>query len=165
MACDDLILPLLEELRTCAASQFGRCRRPVCRFDLYFSDHPAPADGCDCTCEPDGQGVAWIRLVAIEPDPSPVPSPCAGGSTTAVVEIGVHRCAPTTENPDQPWVPGMYDDVHALRRTPLCCTALEDTRWQVQTVQPIGPSGGCVGAAIQLGIRLIDCGCPEEAAL
>lgn len=173
MPCDRMVLPTMDALRSCAARQFGLCGRPVCRFARYYADHHAVASDCDCECNQagkHGEGSAWIRWVQTQGAAS-APAPCAGGTFTATFELGVHRCAPSMEDVRQPiadktweeFTAKMMDDVTALRRTPMCCAFLADNdlNWSLQTVQPLGPSGGCAQAIATIAVEFIDCGCPE----
>ncbi len=174
MGCDRLILPTMDALRGCAARQFGACGRPVCRFSRYYADHAAVAVDCDCECTQVGQhasGSAWVRWVQAQGSGVSKPAPCAGGSFTAVIELGVHRCAPVMDDARQPiadetwerFTAGMMDDVAALRRAPMCCAFLgdNDLKWQLQQVQPSGPTGGCASAVATISVEFVDCGCPE----
>lgn len=146
----------------------------MCRFTRYYADHPAVASDCDCECQQpgvQGEGSAWVRWVQSTTATNTMPAVCAGGSFTATIELGVHRCAPVQDdvrNPigDERWerfTAGMLDDVAALRRTPLCCDFLaeHDLRWQLQTIQPLGPKGGCASVVATIQVWLVDCGCPE----
>lgn len=157
-----VLWPMLDALRSCAATQLGLVGRPVCRFPLYAADHYFPADDCDCTCDTGGQGVGWARLVTAttqQQGGQRLPPGCAPPNPLAVtVELGVHRCAPTLDPttkkppPDREldaWTDGMYADLEALWRTWWCCEWLtsNDVTWQITQLANLGPAGGC-GAAL-----------------
>lgn len=173
VGCDQIILPVLDALRTCAARQFGLCHRPVTEFYRFYGDHPMPADSCDCKPGPE-QGTAWVRWVGNRGDDPEMPGDCAGGAFTAVFEIGVHRCAPSPQGripvPARTWdrfTAGMLDDVAALRRAPKCCDffADNDLRWTTQHTVPLGPAGGCASAVTQISVRFSECGCPDTSEI
>lgn len=176
---DRLIYPVLARLRTCAATQLGLIRRPVCRFPLYAGDQAMPADDCDCTCDGGGQGTAWLRFVSATSSTTMVtgarrqiPSPCAQGEYAVTVQVGVWRCAPTIDDNGRPPTDDAYDqftrgmsrDSSALIRTFQCCDALtsRDIEWSIESVRPLGPSGGCAGVAVQARMQLWSCDCPDE---
>ena len=156
---DKMILPALHALKLCAVAQMVAAERPVCSAFLYFSDHYPPAIGCDCTCDHGGQGTLWVRLVqgsGVATDRA-LPLDCAGGRFEFTVEVGVWRCAPVSENATAPvdpgatWPDGMMHDLAALRRAVLCCDWLaeRDVVPFITTMQPVGPSGGCVAAVVR----------------
>jgi len=172
---DQVLWPLLTALRTSAAGQFGLVHRPVCAFDVYWSDHPIPADQCDCTCEdevPGGQGAAWVRLVtatsilAANTTARPVRQPCAGADLLLTIEVGVHRCAPLLDGTKPPhqlavdtYSAGMVQDVLAVHRAFLCAPALRDLDWQLSSLGPSGPQGGCAAVIGTAQVIVSNC-CP-----
>lgn len=171
---DRLILPAMQAVKRCMVAQLAIIDRPVCHAVLYFADHYPPAQGCDCRCdEPQGgEGVAWVRMVQAQATNSQGTSPCPSGEMQYQLEAGVYRCAPTLDSSGNPivedklegWPEGMMTDLAALRRAFTCCTWLieqRDVRPQISAMNPIGPSGGCVGAAVRANITDLDCGCPE----
>lgn len=172
-APDRLILPALQAVRWCATTQLALTGIPVCHSVLYFSDHYPPAQGCDCRCTepPGGQGVAWARFVQGQASTSPAtPAPCASGQVAFTLEVGVYRCAPTLDGNGNPlsedhlqgWPEAMMHDLAALRRAFTCCPyfADNDLTPQITAMNPIGPMGGCVGAAVRAQIVDLDCHCP-----
>lgn len=169
---DKLILPALQAVKLCATTQVTLVRRPVCRAYLYFSDHYPPAIGCDCSCEHGGQGTLWARFVQGQTTPMEsrrLPIDCAGGRMQFTLEVGVWRCAPMTDSrtgpiePGDTWPEGMMLDLAALRRAFLCCDWItdKDLSPRITNMTPIGPSGGCVGAAVRAEFVGTDCGCPK----
>lgn len=164
---DSLVAPLLVSLRECVRAQLARSiSGPVCRASLRHSVVTPTMDGCDCEC-PEGQGDAWVRLVRLEPDVSNdtggglQPSSCAP-SWLAYVEIGVYRCVPLPEEgealPEQTEHVISLDalsDMNALLRVLTCCPTLRDTFTAVDFWQPLGPSGGCAGGALQFRVAIL----------
>ncbi len=160
---DNLVAPLLLELRDCLCAELRNTPSgPVCRCMVVHSATLPVMDGCDCTCEPAGQGDAWTRLVRLEPDLAIVnaaPQQCPSG-WQAVIELGVYRCVETPEEGEalEPQVVNdtalrMLADMNAVLRT-LCCRALTDRDLSVDFWQPIGPEGGCAGGALQIRVAL-----------
>lgn len=172
-AVDKLILPALQAVKLCAVTQVVLAARPVCEAFLYFSDHYPPAVGCDCSCAqpPGGQGTLWARYVQGQTDLSDIAMPmdCTTGRMSFTIEVGVWRCAPMGEYrtapiaPGETWPEGMMHDLAALRRAFICCDwfAEQDMRPRITTMTPIGPSGGCVGAAVRAELTGADCRCPQ----
>lgn len=175
-AGDRLILPVLRHLRTCTATQLGAAGRPVCHFPLFVGDHPPPAAGCDCDCEfadgVAGHGVAWARFVNAVGAGNTMPSEC-GQALAFTVELGVYRCAPTSDTGDDPvtadvhdpWAEKILADAAALRRAYMCCAWVADRglSWRLGAQTVLGPRGGCIGVAAQASITHPDCHCPKAA--
>lgn len=171
---DGILWPLLDALRSSAAYQLGWVRRPVCAFDVYLADHPIPADQCTCTCADGGQGAAWVRVVGantllgVPGARPPINNSCSGTELLLLVEIGVHRCAPTLNGKELPtpaeyetYSRGIAHDLLALHRAFLCADWLQkhDIGWQLNQLTPTGPQGGCGGAYAQAQLVLGNC-CP-----
>lgn len=160
---DSLVAPVLLALRDCLCAELAKSLAgPPCRCVIVHSDTFPIMDGCDCTCEPNGQGDAWTRLVRLEPEVSATPvvtSKCPPG-WIAVIELGVHRCIPLTEDgsplPDRQQndlALMLLADMNATLRA-LCCPVLADHDIGVDFWQPIGPAGGCAGGALQIRVAL-----------
>lgn len=160
---DNLVAPLLVELRDCLCSQLARTPAgPVCRCMLLHNFSLPPMDGCDCTCE-NGRGDGWVRLVRLEPEVSlnlTHPTVCPTG-WLATIELGVYRCVPLDDSPAA--MPAqqvgdialeMLADMAALIRVLGCCPALADRDVGVDYWQPVGPAGGCAGGTLQIRVAI-----------
>lgn len=163
---------VLDGLRTCVATQLITTSRPVCNLPIIWGSSPLPAQRCDCTCDNGGQGEGWIRYTALTNIPGPGRSPygaCPSPGWDAQIEVGVWRCALTLDDAGNPPSDGDYDDhtqlmlddVRALTRAWECCSWWSDARVDrvLNTVTPVGPSGGCVGVVASGMVRLSGCGC------
>jgi hypothetical protein len=161
---DNLVAPLLVELRDCVCAQLATTPvGPVCRCMIVHNFTLPPMDGCDCTCAPAGRGDGWVRLVRLEPEISlnlASPTVCPTG-WQAIIELGVYRCVPLTEDgaalPEREVTDlalDMLADMNALIRVLGCCNALKDRDVGVEFWQPVGPAGGCAGGTLQIRVAL-----------
>jgi hypothetical protein len=160
---DSLVAPLLTALRDCVCAQLEATPLgATCRCMIVHSFTLATMDGCGCGCDA-GQGDAWVRLVRLEPD-----GLVGGlGSTNcptgwqAIVELGVYRCVPVSEEgealPQQTVTDtalNMLADMNALIRVLACCDTLDDRDVSVDFWQPVGPAGSCAGGTLQIRVAL-----------
>lgn len=161
---DNLVAPLLLELRDCLCEQLKRTiAGPVCRCMVVHNFSLPVMDGCDCTCEPAGQGDGWVRLVRLEPELSfnPVGSSACPVGWQAVIELGAYRCVQVPEEAEPLPAQTVTDDalkllsdMNAMLRVLGCCPAFADRDVGVELWQPIGPSGGCAGGTLQIRVAL-----------
>jgi hypothetical protein len=160
---DSLVAPLLVALKACLYAELARSTSgKVCRVTVRHSVVTPTMDGCDCECD-DGQGDAWVRLVRLEPEESlslVTPTSCPPG-WQAVIELGVYRCVPLpeegealSEQDENDIALSALSDMNALVRVYGCCDALADEFRGAEFWQPLGPSGGCAGGALQFRVAI-----------
>jgi hypothetical protein len=166
---DPIIAPVAADLLACLATEVAKtpdppasvCLRPGDRVDLLLS---TTYDEC-CS------GLAWVRWVnqypsANFPDPDEVASPCGVTRWAVTFELGVARCAPTSDAQTVPscdqWIANTldtYNDLAAVRRA-LCCYATT-VKYQrlvyVGTAQPQTAEGGCVSVTMQVIVSAQAC--------
>lgn len=160
---DNLVAPVLTALRDCLCTELARSMfGPVCRCVITHNSTSPSMDGCDCTCEPEGVGDAWVRLVRLEPEVSlnPVSNQGCAPGWQAVIELGAYRCYQLTESgeplPEEEETQLAYrllSDMNAMLRV-LCCPVLADYSLGVDFWLPLGPAGGCAGGSLQIRVAL-----------
>lgn len=167
---DPLAWPILEALEACLEDQV-RCLvkppavtsvRPGDRIELLIAQ---TRDEC---CE----GLAWVRCVTVYPSadfpaPDTEASQCGPTGWAVVVELGVARCAPTTDANIIPTAAQWSDvtaavmaDAAAVRRAVALFKTLddfEDVLWVVGAWLPLPTEGGCVGGAMQITVSAVPC--------
>lgn len=156
---DPRAAPLLIGLRDCLRDQLAATvNGRACRTMIVHSAGAPVMDGCACECE-DGQGDAWVRLVRLDPNDATLGT--CDDSWQAVVELGVYRCVPVSEDggpldEEQVTEPALeaLSDMYALLRVYDCCAALRDTDKGVDYWLPVGPAGGCGGGILQFRVGL-----------
>lgn len=179
-AMDMLVIPLLREIRTCAAEQLALVGRLPCRFPITWNTTNPPADACDCFCNW-GEGQAWVRWVETAPAKS-----SGGGNSAALkaagcgadsmfeitLEVGVYRCwpvpgeaQPLEESEEEHAAVGMLIDAAAIRRALMCCPYLEEKQWELIREEPVAHSGGCTGVLAQLKVIAADCECGDFSTI
>jgi hypothetical protein len=86
-------------------------------------------------------------------------SVCAPG-WSAVIELGVLRCIPLSEDgsalpaaTEENTSAELLSDMHAMVRV-LCCSVLDDRDVTIDYYLPIGPAGSCAGGALQFRVAL-----------
>lgn len=159
-------------LRECFVGELIKRSRPVCFLPIIWGASPLPAQRCDCTCEDNGEGEGWIRVVNIAPlthTRNRGMGGCGVVGWDVRVELGVWRCAPRLDESGQPpsdgefdgYAFGMFDDVKAIQATLTCCDWFTDTGTShtVESIAPSGPMGGCVSVIGTTVIRMGGCGC------
>lgn len=143
-------LALLEALKDCLCTQLATDGNPVCECCLVVSDELPPMTGCDCVCE-SGQGKAWARFVSADFQQDEL-TKCPVGPWQVRFQLGVYRCVssePTCETGTLE-AEMIAEDLATLQRAVACCPALGGRRWTFGNIQIIGPSGGCVGVAVEV---------------
>jgi hypothetical protein len=159
-----LIWAIARLLRDClCAKLLETTGGPVCRCSLMGGDQ-AIADICEKTIMGDGQ--AWVRMTRLFvtnefPRPMTDTFNCAGGLWVAEFELGVLRCAVTSDAQGQP--PGaeelnaevakVMDDAFALRITAECClpAALPSIPGEWQPMS----GGACTGGRVTVMVYLV----------
>lgn len=173
--CRDVtIVPALDALRKCVATQLGTCDRGVCRFPIVANGSHPPADACTCDCDSGtGHGQAWVRMVTLNRGGGTTNmGGCFNGMFDVTLETGLYRCWPVPHNADSALpeqaetaaAEALYLDAALLRRAVLCCDWFTD-RDIVPIINHesfIGPSGGCIGVELQLVVNLSECPCPQQ---
>lgn len=163
MNFEDLLLSLLDGLRSCLCSQLETAKVPVCRCANYPGAY-APADACSCGNS--GCGQAWVRLDRLYPtDRFPAASAAPGncGSTlVAVLEAGVYRCRPV---PGRNGAPPTEADVTAsglaeardaalIAKAIACCDIITRRPHVLGTWLP-RDSADCGGGAWTVSVQLV----------
>lgn len=166
---DPMVIPLLRQLRRCAAEQLALSGRNPCRFPITWNAQQPPADACDCFCGyPGTHGQAWVRWTETQPADmggGKMPPECAGGMFEFTLELGVYRCwpvpegGPLDEGEEELAALGMLLDAAALRRAVVCCDWDEDQQWEIDKEEPVSHQGGCTGVVLTLKVRGSDCDC------
>lgn len=167
---DSLVAPLLMALRDCLCCQLeSSLRGPTCRCVIRHALSTPSMDACDCNCgvDPatgtDGQGDAWVRLVQLQPEATSLPlgSHACPQGWTAIIELGTYRCitlpeeaGPLAAQDENDIAMDMLSDMNAMVRALGCCEALTDRDVGVDFWQPLGPSGGCAGGALQIRVAI-----------
>jgi hypothetical protein len=165
----DRVPVLADRLLTCLCDALdASLGGPVCRCCLA-PGVAVPMDVC-CQCGA-GDGQAAVRVAQIYPttsfpDPIVQSSRCMQMEWAVVLEMVVYRCAATLDDSDPPQPPTCEevtrdalvaaDDAAAMRCAVTCCFGADPCEpgavpgaWQ-----PIGPSGGCHGGAMQVTVAL-----------
>lgn len=148
------VTPLLTSLLACLCTQLVTDGNPACQCCVVVSDELPPMTGCDCVCE-NGQGVAWARFVSASFQQSEL-SKCPIGPWQVTLQLGVYRCInsePTCETTTAE-ADSVAEDLASLQRAVSCCPAMGGKRYTLGSANVIGPSGGCVGASIEVVLEL-----------
>lgn len=163
------VYALAATLRDELAAQLAETRAGAPCFAVVHPGNMAPAYGCECGT---GEGMAWVRVASNGPSveyPQRYAQPI-GRSTpplveTVVLELGIYRCYPNTEDNEMPSLPQLdsaardaLDDAAAMRRAALCAFSA-DARPIPGGWQPYGPLGGIHGGIMTVTV-LADVHCP-----
>lgn len=167
---DLVVTPVAEQLRDCLRAALAEvpdppgdvCLRVGTETDLLVSTF---RDEC---CE----GLGWVRLASAHaastfPDQDQAPSRCNPGRWAVTLEMGVARCAPTTDAATIPscddWTAAalaVYDDLAAMWRALDCFAAAplnRDRLWLAGQWVPIPTEGGCMGAILPVTVAVDIC--------
>lgn len=170
----------------CDCAQYGGESPPPaddCACDcLVTVVHPDSGDEVEMRA----RGQAWVRLVQVPGESYNRRSSSSAGTSSGwggcvsgqpfrvIVEAGVYRCVSTPADDGQP--PGeqqrtsdareLHRDVAVLWRIWECCEVLRTygSSPELDRIEPLGPSGGCVGATMRLWLS-IDTPEPEPEVL
>lgn len=166
---DDLLSPIMDDLRACACAALAGTLggTPACACTL-IPGVQAPADWCTCKGGGQGCGMAWVRLDRLYPSAQRFPSQDVDTRTSctsvlaAVLEVGVYRCQPVLGPQGQP--PSVVeqtqaalvqaDDAMAIHRAIICCTAIT-SRPNLLGLYTPRDGGGCGGGAWQVTVQLV----------
>lgn len=160
-----LLWAIAKQLRDCLCSKLAdTLAGPVCRCSLMSGDQ-AIADICEG--EPGvGEGQAWVRMTRLFastnfPRPNNDTFNCAGSFWAAEFEIGVLRCAVTSDDDGQPPTADelnaetakVFDDAFVLRWVTECCLPstlpVVSSDWQPMS------GGKCTGGRLTLTVHLV----------
>lgn len=163
-------MDVAQELLTCyegalTAPGFPNPPASVC---LRHGDQVVPSLGtqADECCS----GLAWVRIVTVEPLPDALPNPgCITSERRVTLEMGAVHCLPwgTTEAPAtcEQWtaVALQADAYHNAMEQALCCLRGELSKDVAEQIVPgaylpTGPDANCVGGTMQVVIDT-SCGC------
>lgn len=154
---ENVFWPTMLDIASCLCAEIEKSELPNTCFCGIIPGESVPLDYCD-PCEGGECGMAWVRLVSVQPLFDIGLGDSAGGNPcntqmVASVEVGIARCAPGPDLRGRP--PTMADqlaatelqfaDMAAARRAAVCCKLESDLRRNVSTWLPFGPSGGCMG--------------------
>lgn len=172
---DPVVMPLAEALLDCLAQEIAKVDSPPAYIGLrpgIVVDHLISLTSDEC-CE----GLAWVRPAGFYPSSAALfdqdGAPVKGGTRGWAVqlEMGVVRCAPTSDQNSIPtneaWaesVQAILDDGAAMRRA-LCC--FEAPEGQPKRLilpgqwEPISIQGGCAGGILTVTVRGPACDCAD----
>jgi hypothetical protein len=120
--------------------------------------------------------VNWTRIFPTRSFPVPdqgSPNNCDAAHTVALYHIDIFRCMPTGQMEFAPTCDELDDaarmnmqDAWAIRNGVTCCLRDEELsvpvigrgyRWSLGEQVPLGPSGSCVGARLEVAIGYLTC--------
>lgn len=123
-------------------------------------------------------GLGWVRVAGIWPssgaafpEPDALADKCGPLRYAAQLELGIARCAPTTDirtipTADQ-WnevTATVLDDAAAMRRAVCCWTDLnKDALHLIGAWQPLLVQGGCLGGTMTVTVATPACDCEDDA--
>jgi len=148
--------------------------KQVCVFagDVVVEDLGASDDYCCASSDGTQMGTAYVRLLTLFPssiDPFPaqdsVATNCGPLAWNARFEVGFMRCAPAGDiNPVTcaQWnttASLMADDALVMTQALCCFRQSLGTTWMslIGSYDPIGPTGGCIRAAIPIDAEIQMC--------
>lgn len=156
---------LLVDLASCLCAEFtptGGTEPDLCFCDVA----PGQTFAHDYVWECDDKcGAAWVRLANAYPAVGvgvPAENRIGCGALLGFdIEIGVIRCLEQESTGEAPPAETMsaaaltqVDDLIAMRRAVMCCDALKDEDYSLNTYQPVGPQGMVVGGTWTLSVVL-----------
>lgn len=161
----------MQTLLDCAADALTDHGVPV--ESVFIAPGGPPAwDNC---CEDGGQ--LFVRLVQSYPTAGPGAAPFPGQDTrpkchpvmmAARLAVGVLRCSQAFANEEGAAPSDATKTAEGLRTSMdasilleaiLCCLAPTQLSWVVDSWNPLGPNGGCVGGEWQLIVGVDTCQC------
>ncbi|MGH9248991.1 MAG: hypothetical protein ACRD0W_05685 [Acidimicrobiales bacterium] len=171
---DTVVTPLAEALLECLRVEVAKLAVPPAQVCLRTGDVvnlliSLNEDEC-CS------GLAWVRVAGFYPStnfPEPMEIPFINNqfpSWAVELEMGVARCAPTSDATHNPtcaqWTGAaraVNDDGQAMRDA-LCCfidsgTPPRKGRVLPQLWQPLTTEGGCTGGIMSVLVRANPCAC------
>lgn len=182
VCCTDALGPLVQKLLDAVTIGLVDCGRPACRY--FISTDVIVAEDVCCDCSSGGSGgigQAWVQVVSITPDPSPAYQngslATCGTEMQALVNIGVHRCAPSPSISGEPPTAaaltsaalGQLLDASVMRSAVRCLFTSDDPDNHIGTIDAssvtlgawtsIGADGGCLGGQQAITIRFFDYAC------
>lgn len=145
-------LPVLAELVECVCEELAVTGAGPCCWCGLWPGEAVSWDYCG-ECAASRCGMGWVRMVnvfAYSTFPQPVVDPNCERPLAMQVEVGALRCLPSPPDGELPGpdlmavaVAEQVADSFALYRAIKCCSTSGPIA--VETYQPVGPQGGCVG--------------------
>jgi len=147
------ITPFMTSVLACICTQLSTDGRPACECCQQVGQ--PVMDGCDCVCEEDGQGRAWITFLGADFTQT-APAHCPTGVWEARFQAGVLRCitdhsgacADSTVD-----AAGVAEDTTSIVEALTCCSAFTGRIWRMTGVEVVGPAGGCVGVSASFNVQ------------
>lgn len=150
------VMTKLAALAECLCDQINASGLPTPCLCSVIPGAALPLDVGTCD---DGNGIAYVRLVATYPSVSVgvadiTPGNCDKGLGFDI-ELGLFRCFPMEAEPSAAEVlleaaVLQMADLDAMRRALNCCDWLPSKDFVVGQYQPFGPDGGVVGGFMPL---------------
>lgn len=162
---DDLLGPLMDDLRACLCAQLGDSVPCACTL---VPGSIAVADWCSCKGG-QGCGQAWVRLDRMYassrfPSQDSTSTPCGSTMLAAVLEVGVYRCRPITAPGSSSQPPTALQqteaallqaaDALAMARAITCCDSIQKRPHVLGLYLP-KDGGDCSGGAWQVTVKLV----------
>jgi hypothetical protein len=157
-----------QALLACLETALNARANPPARVMLRAGEVVTPLLGTseDECCD----GLAWVRIagVARRTDFDAI-QPCVGTGRRLTLEMGVVRCAPTSDSATVPteeqWTNAalQLDSDHDAMEAALCCLA-DTGDWDplpelgADGYRPTGVDGNCIGGLMTVELE-VDCGC------
>lgn len=160
-------------LLACVCDSLAAEGRPVCRCSLVPGLTAAWDVCCECDCDDNSEGQAWVAIPRIFPTAgggAAFPSQqtgsfrCGPSLLAAEFEVGVLRCskaltidgqAPSADRLNFEAVRALQDQQTILRAV-LCCFIggkyPSSQPWSLGAWTQLGPRGGCAGGALAFTI-------------
>jgi len=175
---------VMSRMLVCLCNALTAAGRPVCDCcSAWSSTSPTMDMACDCGClsgpNPTGGGMAWVRFVRMDPLTRDIDKArCSPFQVQAIVESGVYRCWPSSEDGSAPSCEdkrfpasmGLTTDTQLLWQAAWCCNLdnygqwMDDWEIQPNVSQPISPQGGCAGVSVLSYVRGVLPGIPDLVA-
>ncbi len=161
---DNEVFARLTGLAECLCAQLAADGLPdVCFCGVIAGSEPYDASGIGECGELNGQ--AWVRLVNAYPSSGVgVPDLNVGNCNKGLgidLEIGVLRYFPIEENGGSLEVTEMLvasqlqiADMISMQRAVVCCPAISEKDYIMNTYTPIGPDGGLLGGSWTLSMAI-----------
>lgn len=151
------LTPLMDAVLTCVCTRLAADGRPACMCCNVVSEVAPPMTQCACDCDGPGQGWGWIRFDRAEFQGLDVPASCVTGVWRSTFQVGVYRCV-TDHLGDCAAMAvdatAAHQDVGSITAALQCCAAFQGKKWDLETVEIIGPAGSCMGVAVTFTVDL-----------
>lgn len=177
---DTIALPAALQLLGCFRTQLAKLAKPPANVGLRIGNQTGPMVGpnVDECCE----GLAWVRVAGNVPSwedfaaPTTTFEPCGVKAYAVALELGVARCMPWGQGPDnldppsqEQWDDAAIDilnDDAAMRAAIRCCFPPAPTpvpggpiipirAWIMGGWEPLPIEGGCTGGTRTVQVQVI----------